>query len=468
MVRSQHTLFIAVVVAFVALLAAPCAARSPQDWMSRRIYQVLTDRFARPSSSTGACDVNLYCGGTFGAMTEHLDYIAGMGFNAIWISPVVVNYPQGYHGYWATDFFNINPHFGGAAELKAFVAAAHALDIWVMLDIVANHVGPVGEDYSTVVPFNSSEYYHKKCAVTSYVCESEEVQVCRLADLPDLNQDHEFVKKQLAASFQWLLTDFAFDGIRADTIMYIVNSYWNDLQNQLGTYIVGEVWADFACNLAYAENAIDATLNYPLYYAIRSGYQSGQSLNTIGDAWRQQQQLPEPQWEVNFIDNHDNDRFLQAPGATVPGYKCALAYLFFADGIPCVYYGTEQLYNGTVSDNTNREPLWLSGYNVSTDMYSFLKKLSAAHQTLQPWNYELLERWRDDTIYCLVRGALLLCGSNTPGTAQTRTIPNLPFEGYTMCDWMDASQPCVQGASTMTVTTPTNGNPLLWYATPSS
>jgi len=42
----------------------------------------------------------------------------------------------------------INPYFGSAQELKDLVAACHARDIWVMVDVVANHVGPVGTDYS--------------------------------------------------------------------------------------------------------------------------------------------------------------------------------------------------------------------------------------------------------------------------------------------------------------------------------
>lgn len=64
-----------------------------------------------------------------------------MGFDAIWISPVVDNYPQGYHGYWARNMYGVNTNFGSAADLKNFVQAAHAKDIWVMVDVVGNHMG---------------------------------------------------------------------------------------------------------------------------------------------------------------------------------------------------------------------------------------------------------------------------------------------------------------------------------------
>ncbi len=63
-----------------------------------------------------------------------------MGFGAIWISPIVDNYDSGYHGYWARDMYGVNTHFGGADALKRLVSECHKRDIWVMVDIVANHV----------------------------------------------------------------------------------------------------------------------------------------------------------------------------------------------------------------------------------------------------------------------------------------------------------------------------------------
>ena len=81
-------------------------------------------------------------------MTNQLDYIKGMGFDAIWISPVVENHDGGYHGYWATNWEEVNHNFGSKDDLKALVSAAHSKGIWVMVDVVANHVGPVGNDFS--------------------------------------------------------------------------------------------------------------------------------------------------------------------------------------------------------------------------------------------------------------------------------------------------------------------------------
>lgn len=65
-----------------------------------------------------------------------------MGFDAIWISPVVDNYEEGYHGYDALNLYKINPRFGGEVALKELIAECHKRDIWVMVDVVANHVFP--------------------------------------------------------------------------------------------------------------------------------------------------------------------------------------------------------------------------------------------------------------------------------------------------------------------------------------
>ena len=77
-----------------------------------------------------------------------------MGFDAIWISPIVANLAGGYHGYWATNWEQVNTNFGSADDLKALVNAAHAKGIYVMVDVVANHVAPVGDDFSQIYPFN--------------------------------------------------------------------------------------------------------------------------------------------------------------------------------------------------------------------------------------------------------------------------------------------------------------------------
>ena len=77
-----------------ALRFAPGAlSADAAAWKSRNIYFALTDRVARTSGDTGAgggCgNLGKYCGGTFAGIESKLDYIQGMGFDAIWLTPVI-------------------------------------------------------------------------------------------------------------------------------------------------------------------------------------------------------------------------------------------------------------------------------------------------------------------------------------------------------------------------------------------
>jgi len=77
------------------------------------------------------------------------------------------------------NLWELNPHFGTEQDFKDLIAACHAKDIWVMVDIVMNHVGPVDMDFSKISPFNKAEYYHDKCQVTDWHNQTN-VEYCRL------------------------------------------------------------------------------------------------------------------------------------------------------------------------------------------------------------------------------------------------------------------------------------------------
>jgi glycosidase len=137
--------------------------RLPQDEV---VYFLLPDRFENgdPTNDKGGLPggplqtgfdptrSNFYNGGDLKGVLKRLDYIQGLGATAIWLAPVFKNKPvqgrpgqesAGYHGYWITDFTDVDPHFGTRADLKALVDAAHARGMKVYLDIVANHTADV-------------------------------------------------------------------------------------------------------------------------------------------------------------------------------------------------------------------------------------------------------------------------------------------------------------------------------------
>ena len=85
---------------------------------------------------------------------------------------------------------------------------------------------------------------------------------------------------------------------------------------------------------------------------------------------------------VNFMDNHDVTRFLfdkPSPAAL----QNALAYLLTEDGIPCIYYGTEQEFNGG-NDPTNRERLWDTGFRTDGGTFQWIQKLIRIRKAYAP------------------------------------------------------------------------------------
>ena len=180
---------------FIQFLTIVEAANS-EDWRKRTVYQVLVDRFARSpgaavATADGCDDLKKYCGGTWQGLSSNLDYIADMGFDAIWISPIVKNSKDGYHGYWTTDWEGVNEHFGTEEDLHNLVKTAHSKGMYVMVDVVANHVAYVSdennkvEDFGLINPFNKAEYYHDDCEITDYD-DPWQMENCRLCGLPDL------------------------------------------------------------------------------------------------------------------------------------------------------------------------------------------------------------------------------------------------------------------------------------------
>ena len=85
-------------------------------------------------------------------MLDKIDYIQELGTTAIWLTPSFKNKPvqgdganrsAGYHGYWITDFTQIDPHLGTNDDLAALVEAAHARGMKVFFDIITNHTADV-------------------------------------------------------------------------------------------------------------------------------------------------------------------------------------------------------------------------------------------------------------------------------------------------------------------------------------
>lgn len=229
-----------------ALLSLSSAA-TPDEWRARSIYQVLTDRFARTDNSTSApCDVtqNVYCNGTWKGIEYKLDYIYDMGFSAIWISPVTKNTPEGYHGYYQTDLYTLNEHFGTEQDLKDLSQALHDRGMYLMVDVVTNHFGSETDDpdidYASFVPFNDSSYFHPYCDI-DYDNQTS-AEVCWLySNLPDVRTEDQDVVDAYSTWIGGLVTNYSIDGLRIDSVKDVDKASMPPFCEAADVYCLGEV-----------------------------------------------------------------------------------------------------------------------------------------------------------------------------------------------------------------------------------
>ncbi len=177
-------------------LAAPLAAQDYKDRLpeDETIYFLLPDRFEngdtrndrgglkgdRMQTGFDPASKGFFHGGDLKGLIKRLDYIQGLGATAIWLGPIFKNKPvqggpgqesAGYHGYWITDFTQVDPHFGTNADMKALVDAAHGRGMKVYMDIIANHTADViayRECKTDACPYRSrADYpYARKGGVT--------------------------------------------------------------------------------------------------------------------------------------------------------------------------------------------------------------------------------------------------------------------------------------------------------------
>ncbi|MBN2910103.1 alpha amylase [Polycladomyces sp. WAk] len=418
----------------------PAQALTSTEWQKKSIYFIMTDRFSDgdPSNNnyggfaSDKSDPRKWHGGDFQGIINQLDYIKGMGFNAIWITPVTMQKSaNAYHGYWTYDFYSVDGHLGSMAKLQELVQTAHSKGISVMLDVVANHTGDFQPGSYAAPPFDKHDWYHHNGDVQDWN-DQWWVENGDVAGLDDLNQENPATAAELKNWIRWLVQTTVVDGLRVDTVKHVPKWFWRDFDAAANTFTIGEVYSGDPAYVADYTNYLDAVLDFPMYYTIKNVFGHDQSMYQIrdryADDWRYQNKFT----NGLFIDNHDVPRFLSdatgRPGASWdkwPQLKAALGFIFTSRGIPIVYQGTEQGFSGG-NDPYNREDMV---FNPNHELYKYIAKLNSirnAHPALQDGSQE--EKWVDDTFYAFQRsknGDEVVVMINNSWNSQTRTIPNL-------------------------------------------
>ncbi|HEU4667254.1 MAG TPA: alpha-amylase family glycosyl hydrolase [Arthrobacter sp.] len=265
-------------------------------------YFVMADRFSNGSTAndqgglgsdpmvSGFDPTNkgFYNGGDLAGLLDKIDYIQGLGTTSIWLTPSFKNKAvqtednsAGYHGYWITDFTQIDPHLGTNDELKALIDEAHTRGMKVYFDIITNHTadvisykdgarqGYVSKDeapYKTAdgVEFDDRDYagsesFPKLDAQKSFpyipelTAEEQNLKVPGWLNEPtlyhnrgdttfagedayygdffgldDLFTEHPTVVSGMKDIYKGWIRDFGVDGFRIDTMKHVNNEFWQE------------------------------------------------------------------------------------------------------------------------------------------------------------------------------------------------------------------------------------------------
>ncbi|TDE08160.1 alpha-amylase family glycosyl hydrolase [Dyadobacter psychrotolerans] len=395
------------------------------------------------SSGFGTQDqLRTTCGGTLKGIEKHLDYIKDLGCTALWLSPVFENNPASYHGYAIQNYLKIDPRFGTKDDLESLVNAAHKLEICVFLDIVLHHSGdnwayPADEPYyyyqgatfpfgawrneNTPVPteLRNSELYWKKGRIRNFDTfpETREGDFHGLKTFKnDASPEALLVQQILTKVHCYWMRETDIDGFRIDAVKHMGEetvsqfcSHVREYAYKLGKrnfFLFGELvgpeemynkYIGPKTSVVVEDKAIyfglNSVLDFPLYHILSDvihGKATPEKLVKRYESLRKNAMSRGEFGEflVTFIDNHDQvgqtlkQRF--GSEATKEQIIAGIGFLLCALGTPCIYYGTEQGFNGSGQDDSSiREAMFSlddptrNALNKSCHIYLEIAKLAS-------------------------------------------------------------------------------------------
>jgi len=321
-------------------------------------------------------------GGDIQGIINSLDYLEDMGYTAIWVNPVLENdMPEySYHGYAATDFYQVDKRFGTNEEYKELSKLAHEKGIKMIMDLILNHCGSehwfvkdmptqdwinFGGEYintnhrrNTVQDIHASQYDKKHFSDGWFV-----------KTMPDMNQRNKLFADYLIQNSIWWIEYAGLDGIRMDTYPYPDKDFMADwtcaLMNEYPDFnIVGEEWVNNPAIVSYWQrgkqnhdgytSCLPSLMDFPIQEALSNGLRAeeqryGSGMITMYEKLAMDFLYPDPDNLVIFPDNHDMDRFFTQVNEDFDLWKMGMAYIATMRGIPQFYYGTEILMSN--SDN---------------------------------------------------------------------------------------------------------------------
>lgn len=353
----------------------------------RNYYEIFVYSFY-DSDGDGIGDLN--------GVTEKLDYIQDMGFNGIWLMPIMQS--TTYHKYDVMDYYSIDKEYGTIEDFQKLLEECHKRDIKVVIDFVINHSSSKHEwfqqacNYLKELPkgeepdVNECQYvdfYHfsnEKVNSNYYPVNGSEwyYEGVFWSEMPDLNLESAALREELEnVSKFWI--DMGVDGFRMDAAMHfeendiafnteVLNwlySYCTDLNSNF--YMVSEVWANKATIMNYYESKTPSMFNFDvadtegkLIKAARGNYKAANFVESMVSYQTDYAEKNADYIDAPFIANHDMGRVANDLMKDANDMKMACGLLMTMNGSPFVYYGEEigMSSSGKKDENKRLAMIW--------------------------------------------------------------------------------------------------------------
>ncbi len=393
------------------------------------IYQIFPDRFAQsarvdkphnletwdaPPSAFG------FKGGDLLGVVERLDYLAELGINTIYFTPIFASASN--HRYHTHDYFQVDPMLGGNAAFTELLAAAHARGMRIILDGVFNHASRGFLQFNHALengkasPYLDWFHFHD-FPVRAYDGAPNYDAWWGIGALPKFNHRNPQVREFIfRVAEHWVREGI--DGWRLDVPGEIDDDeFWREFRRRVknvnpDAYIVGEIWQN--ANRWLQGDQFDAVMNYQFtrltlaFFANHAGvdralahehsYGEIRPLDTTEFTRALVEMLT---WypreiafaQMNLLDTHDTARFVTIARGDTTALQLALLTLFCYVGAPTLYYGDELALEGRRDPDCRRGMIWEPSAR-GHEMFAFVKRLTALRK-----KYAALRRGEMTNVY---------------------------------------------------------------------
>ena len=289
--------------------------------------------------------------GTFKAVTNDIKKIKELGVKILWLMPIHPIGKEKRKGglgsyYSISDYKGINPEFGNNEDLKELVEEAHANDMIVIMDWVANHTA---WDHSWI--YNNPDYYTKGSdgkitdPINPYTGES-----WGWTDVADLNFENSDMRSEMIDAMKYWIEEFDIDGYRCDAAHSCPVDFWKESINELrkvkNVFMLAES-DPFNVGGFDLINSFEMSYNWQGHHILNEISKGHKSAKDLKDNINRNLSIYEDNHILlNFTSNHDENTWVGTVFDRMGDSYLTMSVLtYIMPGIPLLYNGQEYSLN---------------------------------------------------------------------------------------------------------------------------